>query len=54
MRKIVCLYSHMFKFPFIEFEYCLYKAYYVYLRFLSTRYMRPLMRVMGKLIHATT
>lgn len=41
-------------FLFIYWEICVpgVQDHHIYLRFLSTKYMRPLMRVMGKLIHA--
>lgn len=42
----------VFLFVFYKIFMPVRQAYHIYLRFLSTRYMRPLMRVMGKLIQA--
>lgn len=48
------IFVQVFLFIHLNIGELLRQARHIYLRFLSTRYMRPLMRVMGKLIQART
>jgi len=48
----VCIYVQVFLFIYLYIRVPVRQDRHIYLRFLSTKYMRPLMRVMGKLIQA--
>lgn len=48
----VCIYVQVFLFIYLYICVPVRQDHHIYLRFLSTKYMRPLMRVMGKLIQA--